>query len=292
MSTAGPARACERSEDIPCARSYAAHARSTCSGGHVCLVLSPNQEIKLFAAGAQAFAFAHGRWRIFDPASKYAVWRAAVAHDPVARVLYQTALDLAENRQGGLFVVVDDPPSAVGRLIASHDLLADEPADGPPAELTPGDPLAKRALHYLARGRDVTTLAPAVLEALSGIDGALVTDRSGRVLAFGAILRHDASMLPGQITAEGARTTGRPCRQSLRPRFEGQRRRHRLPPSSEERGSGTFEAREGGGKRKEERGRRKEEGGTRAERRIIRSSVIGLLHPSRPPQSAPRRLAQ
>jgi len=73
--------------------------------------------------------------------------------------------------------------------------------------LTPGDPLAKRALHYLARGRDVTTLAPSVLEALSGIDGALATDRSGRILAFGAILRHDASMLPDQITAEGARTT-------------------------------------------------------------------------------------
>ncbi len=202
---AGPA--CERAEDTPCARSYAAHARSTCAGGHVCLVLSPNQEIKLFAGGAQAFAFAHGRWRIFDPAAKYAVWRAAVAHDPVARVLYQAALDLAENRLGGLFVVVDDPPSAVGRLIASHDLLAEGPADGPPAQLTPGDPLAKRALHYLARGRDVTTLAPSVLEALSGIDGALATDRSGRILAFGAILRHDASMLPDQITAEGARTT-------------------------------------------------------------------------------------
>jgi hypothetical protein len=194
-------------DGLPCARAYAAHARATRAGGHVCLVLSPNQEIKLFEQGAQAFAFAHGRWRILDPATKYAVWRASVAHDRVARVLYQTALDLAEGRQGGLLVVVDDPAAAVGRLIPPHDLLEEEAAEGPPAELTPGDPLAKRALHYLARGRAVTTLDPPVLEALAGIDGALVTDRAGRLIAFGAILRHDPSLLTGPVTAEGARTT-------------------------------------------------------------------------------------
>ncbi len=37
--------------EVPCPRSYHAHARATASGGHVCLVLSPNQEIKLFAEG-------------------------------------------------------------------------------------------------------------------------------------------------------------------------------------------------------------------------------------------------
>jgi hypothetical protein len=195
---------------IPCARAYTAHARATRVGGHVCLVLSPNQEIKLFAGGLQAFAFAHGRWRILDPTSKFAVWEAATANPGLARVLFQTALDLAECRQGGLFVVVGDPAAAIGRLIAPHDVLApegDEVPCGPPPELTPGDPLAKRALHYLARGRAVTGLAPSVLEALAGLDGALATDRGGRLLAFGAILRHDASSLPTPITAEGARTT-------------------------------------------------------------------------------------
>lgn len=196
-------------DDVPCARSYTAHARATAADGpgHVCLVLSPNQEIKLFAGGVQAFSFAHGRWRLLDPASKYAIWQSAVANNRVARVLYQTALDLAESRHGGLFVVVNDPREAVGRLIAPYDLLDQEPPCGPPVELTPGDPLAKRALHYLARGRDVAALDPSVLEALAGLDGALATDRAGRLLAFGAILRHDAAMLPGPFTAEGARTT-------------------------------------------------------------------------------------
>jgi hypothetical protein len=193
--------------EIPCARAFTAHARATRTGGHVCLVLSPNQEIKLFAGGAQSFAFAHGRWRILDPASKFAVWEVAVANPALARVLFQTALDLAECRQGGLFVVLAHPSQAVGRLIASHDVLADEVPDAPPAELTPGDPFAKRALHYLSRGRTVLDLDPPVVEALASLDGALVSDRAGRLIAFGAILRHDAASLPEPVTAEGARTT-------------------------------------------------------------------------------------
>lgn len=196
-----------REPEIPCARAYRAHARATRSGGHVCVVLSPNQEIKLFAGGAQAFAFAHGRWRILDPAGKFEVWCGAIADQQVARVLFQTALDLAEARQGGLFVVVNDPCAAVGGLIAPHDLLSDEPRCGPPVELTPGDPLAKRALHYLARGRNLTDLEPSLIEALARLDGALVTDAQGQLLAFGAILRHDPALLPGLLTAEGARTT-------------------------------------------------------------------------------------
>jgi hypothetical protein len=203
---AGPAAG---AGEVPCARAYTPHARATRAGGHVCLVLSPNQEIKLFADGVQAFAFAHGRWRVLDPRSKYAVWRAAVADERVARALFQTALDLAEHRQGGLFVVADAPGEAVGRLVAPHDLLDPDGAapSGPPPELMPGDPLAKRALHYLARGAVVTALDPPVLEALAGLDGALVTDRAGRLLAFAAILRHDPATLPGPVTAEGARTT-------------------------------------------------------------------------------------
>jgi hypothetical protein len=190
--------------EVPRARAYDAHARATRVGGHVCLVLSPNQEIKVFADGVQAFAFAHGRWRILDPVAKFAAWRAAVAEEALARVLFQAALDLAECRQGGLFVVVDDPAAAVGRLIAPHDLVTAEVHAGPP-ELAPRDPLARCALHYLARGRNVLDLAPSVLEALAGLDGALATDRAGRLLAFGAILRNDD--LSGLSAAEGARTT-------------------------------------------------------------------------------------
>jgi hypothetical protein len=187
---------------------------------------------------------------VLDPESKFALWEQAVANPRLARVLFQTALDLAEERQGGLFVVVSDPAQAIGRLIAPHDVLEIEPAlpdrDDPidresparpfslfglatPAEIAPAkaatprsgevpipslvEPLSKRSIHYLARGGCVTALDAAVLEALAGLDGALVTDPEGRLLALGAILRHDAHSLTGSdpasppAVAEGARTT-------------------------------------------------------------------------------------
>jgi hypothetical protein len=233
---------------VPCARVFTFHALATCAGGHVCLILSPNQEIKVFARGVQAFVFAHGRWRVLDPESKFALWEKAVRSPQLARVLFQTALDLAEERQGGLFVVVSDPAHAIGRLIAPHDVLdvgtssaerkdsidvesparafslfgiSTTPQNGPVEAMnrsTAGPllrpmvaPLAKHSIHYLARGCSVTALDATVLEGLAGLDGALVTDSEGRLLAFGAILRHDAHFLgspdPLSPAAEGARTT-------------------------------------------------------------------------------------
>lgn len=239
----------EAALSIPCPRVYMFHALATRFGGHVCLVLSPNQEIKVFAGGVQAFVFAHGRWRVLDPEAKYATWEKAVGSTRLARVLFQTALDLAEERQGGLLVVVADPARAVGRLIAPHDVLEHdqftagnepvedespsrpfslfgltsltEPTRGSAGPGTRADqslpalsePLAKRSIHYLARGVPVTELDGAVLESLAGLDGALATDAEGRLLAFGAILRHDALSLAGpesafpSAAAEGARTT-------------------------------------------------------------------------------------
>lgn len=108
---------------VPCPRMYTYHALATQAGGHVCLVLSPNQEIKVFAGGVQAFVFAHGRWRVLDPESKFALWAEAVAHPRLAHVLFQTALDLAEERQGGLLVVVSDPEQVIGRLVPPYDVL-------------------------------------------------------------------------------------------------------------------------------------------------------------------------
>ena len=81
------------------------------------------------------------------------------------------------------------------------------------------DPLSKRSLHYLARGVSVIQLDPAVLEALAGLDGALVTDSSGRLIAFGAILRHDLHSL----SASGSDLAALP----RRPKAPGPR-----PPSS------------------------------------------------------------
>ena len=47
----------------PCPRLYQSHAKATSAGGHVCLVLTPSQEIKVFAAGTMLFSLSDARWR-------------------------------------------------------------------------------------------------------------------------------------------------------------------------------------------------------------------------------------
>ena len=101
--------------DVPCARAYTAHAAATRSGRHVCIVLSPSREIKVFAEGAQVFTFRNADWHLLDLQAKYAMWAAAVGQPALARRLFQTALDLADAREGALFVVLRRPLESLRR---------------------------------------------------------------------------------------------------------------------------------------------------------------------------------
>jgi DNA integrity scanning protein DisA with diadenylate cyclase activity len=194
----------------PCPRAYVDHARATRSGGHVCLVLTPSQEIKVFAEGHLAFSFSDARWRLLDIPTKFATWCKAVGTAncaDLASKLFQAALNLGEDRKGALFVVLRDPAASITELIAPTDrideeVVFDDPED--PDNLSPR--LAKRSLHHVVRGRGLTEIDPTVLEALAGIDGAVVTDREGRLLTFGAILRISPETLKVARAVEGART--------------------------------------------------------------------------------------
>ena len=48
----------------PVAARYEFHSRATLCGGHVCMILTANGEMKVFAAGSQVFTFRDGRWRL------------------------------------------------------------------------------------------------------------------------------------------------------------------------------------------------------------------------------------
>lgn len=189
---------------VPCAEAYGAHARATLAGDHVGVVLSPQREIKVFARGEQVFAFRNADWHLLDLAAKYQIWEAAVGNSPVARRLFQTALDLSDARQGALFVVLRRPLETLGELVTVDDRLDMEPVD---ALQDPDAPSRRHLLHVLA-GRTVTELDASVLAALATLDGAMVCEPNGQLLAVGAILRHP-STAPGAMggVVEGARTT-------------------------------------------------------------------------------------
>ncbi len=197
--------------EVPCPRAYVSHAKATRTGGHVVLVLTPSQEIKAFANGALMFAFGDARWRLLDIETKFAAWVQAVGKtEPVdlARRIFQAALNLAEDRRGALFVLLRDPGKSLSVLVAPGDrilseVVEDDPND--PENLSPR--LAKRSIHHLARGQTLGDLDDSVVEALAGIDGAVVTDAAGRLLSFGAILRLTPEMTLAPRAVEGARTT-------------------------------------------------------------------------------------
>jgi hypothetical protein len=67
---------------------------------------------------------------------------------------------------------------------------------------------AKGSVYYLLNGRRTTDLRPALLRTLAAIDGGIVLDREGNLLAFGAILRHhnEPRTAPGRFLQGGGRT--------------------------------------------------------------------------------------
>jgi hypothetical protein len=191
--------------DVPGAQGYQAHARATLQQRSVCIVLSPSREIKVFAEGAEAFAFHGAAWHLLDLKAKYEVWSEAVGNPLLALRLFQTALDLADAREGALFAVLRDPADAVPRLVAPADRL--DVCDR--AEMPGSGAVSRREILHLLEGRTATDLDPSVLFTLASLDGAIVVDTDGRLLAAGAILRHPPSeeALEQSGVVEGARTT-------------------------------------------------------------------------------------
>ena len=187
--------------EVPCAASYQAHARATKGTRNVCIVLSPSHEIKVFAEGLQTFSFRNARWHLLDLQANYDMWAATVGNPDLAERVFQTALDLADAREGALFVVLRDPASSLGQLVAPGDQL-DTVRNSGSAVPTRGQ------LMHMLRGRTACNLDPAVLAGLARTDGAIVMDGSGTLLAVGAILLHTEPPQPhSNLAVEGARTT-------------------------------------------------------------------------------------
>jgi hypothetical protein len=186
---------------VPSPAKYATHARATLCGGHVCMILTPNGEMKVFADGVQVFNFLDGRWRLTDAQRKYDLWTDAIGNAELAERLFTAAVNLAEDRRGGLLVVLNDPEMA-SKLLSRTDFVTSSANHG--NRVVAG---AKDQFHYLLRQKRVLDFPSAVLETVARIDGAIVLDSQSNLLAFGAILRHPdmTELYPDNI--EGGRTT-------------------------------------------------------------------------------------
>ena len=145
------------------------------------------------------FSFRNARWHLLDVKAKYDMWEAAVGHRALAERLFQTAIDLADARQGALFVVLKDPQPRFRLLVSPADQL-----DAPHG--TPGEAPTRGQMMYMLRGRTASTPGP---RGAHGPGAHRRCDGHGLdrpALAIGAILLHPEPPEPhSTLAVEGAR---------------------------------------------------------------------------------------
>ncbi|MFL6279705.1 MAG: hypothetical protein ACJ731_06320, partial [Vicinamibacterales bacterium] len=149
---------------VPSAARYRQHAFATAGNGLICIVLSPSHEIKVFAEGVQTFSFRNARWHLLDLQAKYQMWQAAIDNALLSERLFQTAIDLADSREGALFVVLQDPAASLSQLVAPADQLD-------LVRHTGGTVPTRGQLMHMLRGRSVQDLDGPVFRGLARTDG-------------------------------------------------------------------------------------------------------------------------
>ena len=163
-----------------------------------------------------------GRWSYVDIETKH-----SLVHDREPslsgpnHIMWEVARQLHETGQGGLLLIVEDPQQLIKKdlCVASALNLSgptriehEERRLGKELFATLTKPIVSdlmlRPKDFLLeqfRNRYVSDIGVDILTALAAVDGALIVDRTGKLITFGTILR-----IPGlraAIEDEGARTT-------------------------------------------------------------------------------------
>lgn len=153
-----------------------------CTGERVVVSLNRNGEILLYREKCLVFAWRRGRWRHFVHEPILGQMH-NVSNKELRRCIYETCLDVSFGRSGG----------CIGVMMEKHaSLLPSLVKD--PDRLPRGDSAKARVLTELLsdKQRQFRNLPRRLRQAMAAIDGALVLDHRGRVLAVGAIVTVDS----------------------------------------------------------------------------------------------------
>ena len=163
-----------------------------------------------------------GRWSFVDIETKRSLMH---NREPSLigpnQIMWEVAMQLHETAQGGLLLIVEDPQQLIKKDLCVASALN---LPGPTRIENEERRLGKEGIARLTkpvvrdlmlrpkdllleqfRNRCVSDIGVDILTALAAVDGALIVDRTGKLITFGTILR-----VPGGRAAkedEGARTT-------------------------------------------------------------------------------------
>lgn len=154
----------------------------------------PDHSIWVYSAGSPLLVRRGGRWRAI-PMAAFSRGIAEMARsDEPGGMAAAAAVLLSLQGHGGIIAIVESGEDLEGCVQAKDRV--DTLSSGPSLE---------RAVHDVL---DIEEIDTATLVRLASIDGATVLDRSGRVVAYGAIVTSSDSVAEGARTA-AARTLSR-----------------------------------------------------------------------------------
>jgi hypothetical protein len=161
------------------------------------IALSRQGDLLVFDEGTLRFTYRNGRWQYWNHAHLITLLRdrARAQRVPPARLgllvgeVYRAALDISFRRSGGLFVILRNRGN-LRKIVRAGDAIGDL-----------GRATADSAFDEAVGG---TAIPRSVMVELASLDGAIVLNNSGNILAFGAVLRpRKTGRLSG---SEGSRT--------------------------------------------------------------------------------------
>lgn len=164
------------------------------------IALSRQGDILVFDRGTLRFTYRYGQWQYWNHAHLVHLLRdraraQRVPNKILRRVvssIYRAALDVSFRRSGGLFVILHNRKSL-------HDVARASDAIGDSKRST-----TDREFDLVIREHNIQSLPRVVVVELTSLDGAIVLNNSGRILAYGAVLQpKKAGRLRG---TEGSRT--------------------------------------------------------------------------------------
>lgn len=171
-------------------------------GGKYGIALSRQGDILIFEDGTLRLSYRFGRWQLWnhrfllellrDQARAQGVNRSQLGR--VIGPIYRAALDISFRRSGGLFVILKNRNN-VRKLVRSGDGIGDARRLSTDADF-----------DKIFDGKTIKTLHRAVAVELASLDGAIVIDNTGRIRAYGAVLKSGGKAAKKGRRVEGSRT--------------------------------------------------------------------------------------
>ena len=177
-----------------------AMARASRSG-RCGIALSRQGDILVFDEGTLRFTYRFGQWQYWNHTHLVKLLRDRAKAQRIPRTLlgrvvgaiYRAALDVSFRRTGGLFVILHNRNS-LHEIVRKGDAIIDRA----------GAPSVDAAFDSVVAQKTIQSLPRSIAVELASLDGAVVLQNSGRVVAYGAVLQPKKS---GKLRgAEGSRT--------------------------------------------------------------------------------------